>query len=284
MSNAARARCVDGGRRGPYFGRMRAPILICSDAHLGAVPADAERAFLAFLERVPELSRDLLIDGDLFDFWFEYRSVVLREHFPVLRRLAALVDAGVRVRLVAGNHDAWGGAFLREEVGLELLEGPVRLTLAGRRALVAHGDGLAGGDLGYRLIKALIRSRTARVAFRWLHPDVSRPLVRRLSGTPDRGESGPGAEEGRARVLSAHAARLLREDPSLEMVVFGHAHRPELRTVSPGRHYLNPGDWIHHRSYALVGHEGIELHRWRGRPSEPSEPEARVAFDAERRA
>ncbi len=242
--------------------------MVVSDAHLGAVPPASERAFLAFLQTVPDLTRDLVIDGDLFDFWFEYRSVVLREHFAALRHLADLVEAGVRIRLVAGNHDAWGGSFLRDELGVELLDGPSRLCLRGRDTLLAHGDGLGGGDLGYRLLKRLTRGRIARSAFRLVHPDLARPLVRRLSGTPDRHSAGPASEAARADRLSEHAARLLAEDPELELVVFGHAHRPELREVFPGRCYLNAGDWIHHRSYGVVARGWLELRRWASGESE----------------
>lgn len=235
--------------------------LIASDAHLGEIPAENEEAFHAFLRHATGACAELLIAGDLFDFWFEYRSVVLRRHFATLRLLAELVDAGVRVRLVGGNHDAWGGSFLREEIGLELLDGPRTLRVGGRTAYVAHGDGLAGGDLGYRALRSLIRGRTARRLFRLLHPDLSTRLVRRVSRTAGRtGEAG--ADARRAAILSAHADRLLRVHPELQLVIFGHAHRPELREVEPGRHYLNPGDWIHHLSYAEVGPDGVALRRW----------------------
>ena len=52
-------------------------------------------------------------------------------------------------------------------------------------------------------------------------------------------------------------------DRSLRLVVFGHAHRPELREVEPGRFYLNAGDWIHHLTYALVDPDSIRLLTWK---------------------
>jgi UDP-2,3-diacylglucosamine hydrolase len=94
-----------------------------SDAHLGAAPTAHEEAFRDFLAFAGTATEDLVINGDLFDFWFEYRTVVLRRYFPVLRQLADLVDAGTRIRLVGGNHDSWGGSFLRDDIGLELIDG-----------------------------------------------------------------------------------------------------------------------------------------------------------------
>src|SRR5690606_13185553 len=131
---------------------------IVSDLHLGGVPRATERRFLRFLERVAADARALLIAGDLFDFWFEYATVVPGKHFRVLAALAELVEAGVPVTFAGGNHDAWGGRFLREEVGVEFHDRPFRTTLAGRPALVAHGDGLGTGDFRYRVLKAVVRS------------------------------------------------------------------------------------------------------------------------------
>lgn len=232
---------------------------VISDAHLGASPESARRRLLAFLERVPGSAEELVINGDLFDFWFEWSSAVPARHFDVLRALARVTDAGVRVRHVAGNHDAWGGSFLRDEVGMELMEGPIVTDLGGRRTYLAHGDGLASGDLGYRALKTVVRSRSAEALFRLLHPDLAQALVRRVSGSAD--GPGHGARE-RAGVLSRHADRLLGEDPSLDLVVFGHTHCPELREPEPGRHYLNTGDWIEHFTYGVVTPEEVRLERW----------------------
>lgn len=238
--------------------------VIASDAHLGGVPRPLERRFLAFLATVPDRADELVLAGDVFDFWFEWRHAVQGEHFPALRRLAEVVDAGVRVRMVGGNHDAWGGDFLEEAVGMELLEGPVVTRVGGRRTYLAHGDGLADGDWGYRLLKRITRSAPARALFRWLHPDLAIPLVRRISGT--HGEVEAGGEtvgvRSRAEVLSAHADEVLRSRPDVELVVMGHAHRPELREVEPGRHYLNAGDWIRSFTYGVVGPDGVDLRRW----------------------
>ena len=243
-------------------GTTARPTIVVSDIHLGEIPPDAEQTFLSFLESLPGKIDELLINGDLFDFWFEYRSVILRRYFPVLRRLADLVDAGVRVRLVGGNHDAWTGSFLGDDVGIELLDAPVTTALANRRAYVAHGDGLLDGEGAYRAFRGLIRSRPVRALFRLAPPDLSLPLVRRVSGTPARLEGRAGDDHERADRLGEHARVLLASRPEIDLVVFGHTHRPELVEVELGRHYLNAGDWIHHRSYAVLTADSIELRHW----------------------
>src|SRR5690606_8059988 len=129
-----------GGRR---FGRaMGEAEYIVSDIHLGAVPDATERQFVRFLERAGAEARSLLIGGDLFDFWFEYGEVIPGRHFRTLGALAQLVDAGIAVTLAGGNHDAWGGRFLREHVGVTYHTEPFRIELGGRPALGAPGAGL----------------------------------------------------------------------------------------------------------------------------------------------
>jgi UDP-2,3-diacylglucosamine hydrolase len=240
------------------------PAYIVSDIHLGAVPAATERAFRAFLDHAAEHAGSLLINGDLFDFWFEYGSVILREHFRVVAKLADVVESGLPVSFVGGNHDAWAGSFLRDEVGLEVLNGPVRMELGGRRALVAHGDGVGAGDFKYRALKRVIRSRAAVGAFRTLHPDLGRRIAGLASTTEHKADTGDEHSKGRAAFIQRWAEEELARAPDVEVVVAGHAHVPTVAEVAPGRFYVNSGDWIHGRSYVTlpVGGGAPELRGW----------------------
>jgi len=248
---------------GPYLrADMPAADYITSDVHLGAVPRSTERAFVAFLEHVGEAGSSLLIAGDLFDFWFEYGDVIPGRHYRVLAALSKLVDAGIPVTYAGGNHDAWGGRFLRDHVGLRLHLEPFRTTLAGRPALVAHGDGLGKGDIKYRILKAVIRSRAAILGFRLLHPELGMKFARSVSSTEPRAQ--PDAEQkGRAQFIEAWSRAQLTRDPSLAWVVCGHSHVPALVEVEPGRWYVNTGDWLTHFSYVTIDAEGTPaMRRW----------------------
>lgn len=248
------------------------PVYVVSDIHLGAVPPGTERRFVEFLDHVAANASRLIVNGDLFDFWFEYGEVIPGRHFRTLAGLARVVEAGVPVTLVGGNHDAWGGRFLREEVGIELVEGVWRTELAGAPSLVAHGDGLGSGDLKYRVLKATIRSRMAIAAFRALHPELGIRFARSVSSTETTGHS-EDAAQGRARFLREWARERLRGDTALRYVVCGHAHVPEATEMEPGRFYLNAGDWIRHTTYLTIDAAGARVRAW-GSPAsqEPERP------------
>ena len=240
------------------------PVYVVSDIHLGAVPAATERAFRGFLGHVQAHASALLINGDLFDFWFEYRTVIMREHFRVVARLAEVVEAGVPVTFVGGNHDAWGGSFLRDDVGMRVVEGPVEMELAGRRTLVAHGDGVGSGDLKYRMLKRVIRSRPSIAGFRALHPDLGRRIAGAASTTEHKAGSGDVRSKHRAEFIQAWGRERLLADPGLDLVLTGHAHVPVVEEVAPGRFYANSGDWIRSNSYLVLqpGKSAPELHTW----------------------
>ena len=232
------------------------PVYLASDVHLGAAPGETRRAFLSWLDHCGSRASKVVINGDLFDFWFEYRSVIPRGHTRVLGALSALVDAGIPVILVGGNHDWWGGDFLTQEIGVEFLTEPTVLDLHGRRTLLAHGDGLGSGDLGYRMLRLILRGSFTRFAFRWLHPDLGAWIARRVSKTGVHPEGPSWKQIARSEYLEQWATRKLKERSDLDLVVLGHTHVPLLVEVDPGRHYLNAGDWILNKSYAIVPRDG----------------------------
>lgn len=239
------------------------PHVVISDVHLGAIPEEREREFLQFLMSWRGAAAGIVFNGDLFDFWFEYRSVIPARAFPVLRTLADLRDSGVPLSLLGGNHDAWGGRFLRETLGIELIEGPARLDLAGWRVWAAHGDGLGEGDLGYRILRGVLRNELfVRASRALVHPDWADRIARRASKTGKAAARERARVEARAEALRVFARRRLAEDPSIDVVLLGHCHVPELTEVEPRRYYLNAGDWVVHRSYAVVQPERVELLSW----------------------
>ena len=228
------------------------PIHFASDVHLGAVPAETERAFVRWLRHTADCASELILNGDLFDFWFEYGSVIPGGHTRTLGALADLVDGGLPVTLMGGNHDWWGGKFLTDDIGLSFQPNPVVRDLAGLKTLIAHGDGLGRSDLPYRILKAGLRSRGARWPFRWIHSDFGTALASRISQTTARLTGPAKAEQTRSKVLFEWAVEKLAAEKDLDLIVLGHSHIPLIHQTGPGRFYVNLGDWLSHRSYLML--------------------------------
>ena len=251
---------------GPVLGQT---LVVVSDAHLGVTPPAVEEALLAFLDAVPTLGDSLLVNGDLFDFWFSYAHVVPRRGFQVAAALARLARR-LPVLMVGGNHDRWGGDFWSRDLGVRF--DPRRLTFhLGRLGVAAiHGDGLTEPRRRAVLLHRLINHRLTSAVYRALHPDLGVKLVEILS--PRLGD--PSHDEARLEAAAAQqrawAAELLAREPELGMVIMGHTHHAELSRTPTGGTYLNPGAWFQGLRYAVATEDGAELRQFT--PAAPPRP------------
>jgi UDP-2,3-diacylglucosamine hydrolase len=241
---------------------LSAPCFVISDVHLGHASPDVERALVSFLRSLPGRAGSLLINGDLFEFWFEWRTVVPRSGVRVLAALMDLRDAGVPMRMIAGNHDCWGGEVLRE-AGVDFGLGPWSGPLGGWNARVEHGDGLRRvEDRGYRALRRVLRNPMAIRAFRLLHPDLASRLA---MGSSNASRNYQPRDEGRG--LRAVAAAALALDPALELLIYGHSHVAALERMPSGNVYANAGSWLDAPTYLVVTPDRIALREWRGAAS-----------------
>ena len=231
-----------------------------SDAHLGFAPEDVERAVVSFFRHIGGTGGSLVINGDLFEFWFEWRTVIPRRGFRALAALADLRDAGVPVLMIAGNHDCWGGDVLRRDAGVDYRFGPWTGEIAGWHVRIEHGDGLRPQeDRRYRMLRRVLRNRLAIRSFRWLHPDLATPLATHsshASRTYVARDAGRGLREAAVRTETA--------DPSLDAIVFGHSHVATLERLPGGTVYANPGSWLDAPTFLRVAEDTIALRHWNG--------------------
>ncbi len=236
-------------------------LVVVSDAHLGATPPAVEERLLAFLDSVPTLGDCLLVNGDLFDFWYSYGRVIPRRGFHVAAALARLARR-MPVLMVGGNHDRWGGDFWERDLGVRF--DPRRLTfrIGPREVAAIHGDGLTEPRRGATLLHRLINHPVTSAVYHALHPDLGLRLVDRLS--PHLGDHT--FDEAKlaeaARRQRAWAEALLAREPSLGLVIMGHTHRAAVTRDGRGAEYLNPGAWFDGLRYAVAGAAGSELRRF----------------------
>lgn len=241
-------------------------VFFMADAHLGLDPGGDParvRAISSFFSHVMESRGALFILGDFFDFWFEYRSVIPREHFVILKSLADLISSGIEVNYVGGNHDFWIGDFLRNTVGLRAFAGAVDLTCQGRRAFLSHGDGLAQRDRLYPLLRGFLHSRPVTALYGLLHPDLGLPLARWFSKL-SRGYNTDWAPDSEALWRDVAVPRF---EAGFDAVILGHVHKPLGMTRRQGSLFVL-GDWINRFTYLVLSDGDFKRLKWNGAPSE----------------
>jgi len=234
-----------------------------SDAHLGLGSREEnqerERRIVKFLNRVVSDGERLFIVGDLFDYWFEYRSVVPKGWIRLLGKLAELSDRGIKIIYVNGNHDFWMDDYFTRELGIEVHKDPIEITILGKKFYIHHGDGLLKKDRGYRILKSVLRNRFNIALYSIIHPDLTNALARWSSRT-SRKHTGNKTFEGNDMV--GFAERKLHQ--GFDYVVMGHDHRPTVRNFGRGV-YVNLGDWITENSFAVFDGKQLRLEWWQQR-------------------
>jgi UDP-2,3-diacylglucosamine hydrolase len=233
-------------------------LVVVSDAHLGVAPPAAEEALLQFFETVPTLGDCLLINGDLFDFWFSYSRVIPRHGFHVAAALARL-RRQMPIVMVGGNHDRWDSHFWERDLGLQFEPQRASFEIGSRKITAIHGDGLMEARWQATLLHRLIQHPATAAIYRMLHPDLGIRLVERLSPMLGHSQQDQAVLARAAERQRAWAERFLRDEPSTGLLIMGHTHRSALSEPAPGRQYLNPGAWYTGFHYAIATESTAEL-------------------------
>ncbi|MSP71164.1 MAG: UDP-2,3-diacylglucosamine diphosphatase [Myxococcales bacterium] len=226
---------------------MVKPIYFLSDLHLACPKAESARRVFAFLEARRGEAAVVYLVGDVFDFWLGYKSAIYSQHFQALKALAALVESGTEVVVFSGNHDPDPGSFLREQLGITVHEGPLRLNLGGRQTWVEHGDVIDPRSRLRRLLNRTVHAQTVRAMARLIHPDLAWSLARRYGASTNALKGYEGLPPG---LKSTYLPARMRCGD--EVVIIGHYHRPAWFSAQHGgRHgelYVL-GDWLRHFTY-----------------------------------
>ncbi len=243
-------------------------IYFASDNHLGAPTQEQsfprEKKFVAWLDEIKKDAAAIFLLGDLFDFWFEYKTVVPKGFARTLGKLAEISDSGIPIYYFVGNHDLWMNGYFEEELNIPVYHEPKEFTFNNKTFLIGHGDGLGPGDKGFKRMKKVFTNPIAKWFFRWLHPDLGVKLAqyfsvknRLISGEEDVKFLGEENEW-----LVQYSKKKL-EEKHRHYFVFGHRHLPLNIDLNNNSKYINLGDWISHYTYGVFDGEKIELKKYK---------------------
>lgn len=233
-----------------------------SDAHLGlgsrAEEKNKETKLIAFLNEIRNDADEVYIVGDLFDAWFEYRTVIPKGFHRLFATFDEMIRDGIAIHYLAGNHDYWIRDFFRDELGMHTHHHPFEVSANGKKIYIHHGDGVMSNDTGYRILKHVLRNKFNIWLYSWLHPDIGLPLARSSSRKSRHytSQKDYGDEEG----MLLFAKQKIEE--GYDIVIMGHRHRPLLKPIGNGT-YINLGDWITHCTYAEISERGESLREWK---------------------
>ena len=244
---------------------MTKKIYFLSDFHLGAPDHAAslvrERHIVDFLQRIRADASEIFIVGDLFDFWYEYRTVVPKGLSGSWGKWPRSRIRASPIHFFTGNHDMWMSGYFEKELGIPVYHEPKTFEFNGKRLLIGHGDGLGPGDHGYKFLKKIFRNRLCRTLFGILPPAVGVGLAGWLSR---RSRAVTGSDDaqflGEEKEWLIAYCRQMLQTQQIDYFIFGHRHLPiDFLLNAEGSRYINLGDWIRYYTYAVLDGERLSL-------------------------
>ncbi|MDO5106266.1 UDP-2,3-diacylglucosamine diphosphatase [Capnocytophaga sp.] len=239
-------------------------IYFASDNHLGApdfvASRQREKAFVQWLDRIKPDAGAVFLLGDLFDFWFEYKTVIPKGFTRTLGKLAEFTDGGIPVFFFVGNHDLWMRDYFQKELNIPVFHKPLEFECNGKRFLVGHGDGLGPDDKGYKRMKKVFANPLAQWLFRWLHPDIGVRLAQYLS-VKNKLISGDDDVKflGEEKEWLVQYCKRKLQTKHYDYFLFGHRHLPMEIPLGNSATYINTGDWMHYFTYAVFDGKTTKL-------------------------
>lgn len=239
-------------------------IYFLSDFHLGAPNAieslAREKKIVSFLNEISKDAAAIFIVGDIFDFWYEYRTVVPKGYVRLLGKLAELTDNNIPVYFFVGNHDMWMTDYFQKELNIPVYFEPKEFELSGKKFFIGHGDGLGPGDHGYKMLRKIFRNPVCRWLFGILPPVVGVALAN-FSSRRSRAVTGnnDGVFLGEENEWLIQYCKQLLKTKNYDYLVFGHRHLPIDFSFSNASRYINLGDWIRYYTYAVFDGQQLTL-------------------------
>jgi UDP-2,3-diacylglucosamine hydrolase len=239
-------------------------VYFLSDFHLGAPDKvkslEREKHIVSFLKEAQHDAAHIFIVGDIFDFWYEYKTVIPKGYTRLLGRLAEITDSGIPVSFFVGNHDMWMRDYFQEELNIPVHYHPQEYEFNGKHFFVGHGDGLGPGDHSYKFLKKIFRNRFCQWLFGLLHPSWGIGLANYFS-RKSRAATGSSDEIflGEDKEWLIIFSREVLQKKHVDYFVFGHRHLPIDFKLKDNSRYINLGDWIRYNSYGIFDGQNLDL-------------------------
>ncbi|MEI8113383.1 MAG: UDP-2,3-diacylglucosamine diphosphatase [Bacteroidia bacterium] len=112
-------------------------IAVISDVHLATLASKA-KPLLKYLKSIqPKM---LVLNGDIIDSWRFSRNYFPKSHLKVIRQFVKMIEKGVQVVYITGNHDDVFRKFNNTRLGNFSIVNQLELTIESQKVWIFHGD------------------------------------------------------------------------------------------------------------------------------------------------
>lgn len=243
-------------------------IYFAADFHLGVPDHESslkrERHIIEWLNAIRHDAHAIYLLGDIFDFWFEYTHTIPKGFVRLLGKLAELRDEGIPIYFFTGNHDMWMFDYFPKELGIPIIRKPTIIEVGTQKLMVGHGDGLGPGDHTYKFLKKFFNSKICQWLFARLHPNLGIAIAnswsRRSRITNNGKDETFQGEQG--EFLWVYCNEVEKTEHH-DYYIFGHRHLPLDLKVGKTSKYINVGEWVHFKTYAIYDGTTVQLREFK---------------------
>ena len=203
--------------------------LFISDLHLAAERPLTIARFLRFLAEDAPAHRELVVLGDLFEFWIGDDAAAAAR--PIVDGLAAYSARGRRLLLMHGNRDPLLGHAFAAATGGTLLADPIVVEVAGTPTLLSHGDAWCTLDVAYQRFRSTVRQPAFQRDF------LSKALDERIAfarGLRMQSDSEKSTKAADIMDVTPDAVVAALRAAGVRRIIHGHTHRPASHVVDLG--------------------------------------------------
>lgn len=220
---------------------------------------ERERKIVRWLDFIKADAEAIYLVGDVFDFWYEYDTVIPKGYVRFFGKLAELRDLDIPIYFFTGNHDMWMFRYFETELDIPIYRQPIVREIKGKQFFIGHGDGLGPGDYTYKKLKKVFNNRLCQWLFGRLHPDYGVRLASFMSDSSRKHKSDTGYTTKENEWLYTYASKKSKEI-KVDYFVFGHRHIPMNLQLPNGKsRYINIGEWFNKCSYLVVDDKEVKL-------------------------
>ena len=268
---------------------MEKKVYFLSDAHLGApyhkrnlekegfvhpsqedpstklfAQHEIERKLCRWFDMVKQDAETIYLLGDIFDYWFEYKTVAPRGFTRFLGKISELTDMGIEIHFFIGNHDIWLTDYLQSECGLIIHTEPLTIQINGKKFFLAHGDGLGDDSRLFKLLRKIFHSKICRIPFAAIHPRWTIAFAHAWAQhSRENGEMTAYLGEDKEHLV-LFAKQELKRNPDINYFLFGHRHIMLDLMLSKSSRIAILGDWINYFSYGVFDGVNFSLEVFEG--------------------
>lgn len=242
---------------------IRNKLYFASDFHLGAPSytksREREDRLVSWLDMIKADAAEVFLMGDVFDFWFEYSTVIPKGYIRFLGKLAELADSGIKIYMFKGNHDMWMFDYFTKEFGATIIPNELIIERNGKKFFLHHGDGLGPGDASYKMLKKIFRSPLCQWLFARVHPNLGVGIANYWSSHSRIANEKLDTPNPERQEYLVTFCRETLKTTHYDYLIFGHRHKPLDIQMGENSRYINLGEWVNYNSYAVFDGNDLKL-------------------------